>query len=159
MKKRVFSIFTVAVLAITALSCSSDDNGSNTSNEQNKLLGKWDYVQELALDANGNVVSTYNPDNGVCPADIFEFKKNGVLENIDYDFSNSANECDGDIINGTWNISGNTFKITIRGGEESFEIKSLTNDTFEIQRPLSRDEAEEYELNVVALKTIFKKNK
>ncbi|MDM1328863.1 lipocalin family protein [Myroides odoratimimus] len=159
MKKRVFSIFTVAALAITALSCSSDDNGANTSNEQNKLLGKWDYVQELALDASGNVVSTYNEDNGVCPADIFEFKKDGVLQNIDYVFTNNTNECDGDINNGTWNISGNTFKLTIGDGEESFEIKNLTNDTFEVQRPLIRDEAEDYELNVVALKFVFKKSK
>lgn len=159
MKKRVFSIFTMAALAITALSCSSDDNGGSTPNEQNKLLGKWDYVQELALDANGNVVSTYNPDNGVCPSDIFEFKKDGVLQNIDYDFSNNTNECNGDINNGTWNISGNTFKLTIRGEEGSFEVKNLTNDTFEVQRPLTRDEAEEYELNVVALKTVFKKSK
>lgn len=159
MKKRVFSIFTVASLAITVLSCSSDDNGGNTSNEQNKLLGKWDYVQELALDASGNVVSTYNEDNGVCPADIFEFKKDGVLQNIDYVFTNNTNECDGDINNGTWNISGNTFKLTIGDGEESFEIKNLTNDTFEVQRPLTRDEAEDYELNVVALKFVFKKSK
>jgi len=158
--KKIFSILTLSAVAITAVSCSDDDKPAPA--EQNQLLGKWSYMEELALDANGNIVSTYSDDNGECPYDTFEFKNNSVLQNIDYDFSENANECSGNTTNGIWNVTGNTFKLALGEGEDfedSFEIKKLTADTFEIQRPLTREEAEDYELNVVALKFIFKKVK
>ena len=148
----------LSAIAVTAVSCSDDDKPAPT--EQNQLVGKWNYIEELALDANGNVVSTYSDDNGVCPHDTFEFKVGGILQNMDYNFSDNSNECTPDTFNGTWNVTGNTFKLALGEGEDledSFEIKKLTADTFEIQRPLTRDEAEDYELNVVALKFVFKK--
>jgi len=158
--KKIFSMLALSAVAITAVSCSDDDKTAPA--EQNQLLGKWSYMEELALDANGNVVSTYSDNNGECPYDTFEFKNNSVLQNIDYDFSDNANECSGNTTNGIWNVTGNTFKLALGEGEDfedSFEIKKLTADAFEIQRPLSKEEAVDYELNVVALKFVFKKVK
>lgn len=158
--KKIFLMLALSAVAVTAVSCSDDDKPAPA--EQNQLLGKWSYIEELALDANGNVVSTYSDDNGECPYDTFEFKNNGILQNIDYNFSSNANECSGDEINGIWNVTGNTFKLALGEGEDfedSFEIKKLTGDAFEIQRPLTKAEAEDYELNVVALKFVFKKVK
>lgn len=146
----------LSAIAVTVVSCSDDDKPAPA--EQNLLIGKWNYIEELALDANGNVVSTYSDDNGVCPHDTFEFKAGGVLQNIDYNFSDNANECNPDTFNGTWSVTGNTFKLALGEDlEDSFEMKKLTADSFEIQRPLTREEAEDYELNVVALKFVFKK--
>ena len=156
--KKIFSMLALSAITVTAVSCSDDDKPAPA--EQNQLIGKWNYIEELALDANGNVVSTYSDDNGECPHDTFEFKSGGILQNMDYNFSDNASECSGDAINGIWNVTGNIFKLALGEGEdfeESFEIKKLTADTFEIQRPLTREEAEDYELNVVALKFVFKK--
>lgn len=158
--KKIISMLALSAVAVMAVSCSDDDKPAPA--EQNQLSGKWSYMEELALDANGNVVSTYSDDNGVCPHDTFEFKTGGFLQNIDYNRSNNASECSGDTINGTWKVAGNTFKLALGEGEDfedSFEIKKLTADDFEIQRPLTRVEAEDYELNVVSLKFIFKKVK
>lgn len=158
--KKIISMLALSAVAVMTVSCSDDDKPAPT--EQNQLSGKWSYVKELALDANGNVVSTYSDDNGVCPFDTFEFKTGGILQNIDYDFSNNATECSGISTNGIWNVTGNIFKLALGEGEdfeESFEIKKMTADAFEIQRPLAREEAEDYELNVVALKFVFEKVK
>ncbi len=155
MKKTILSLITVCAIGFIAVSCSDDDKPVQT--KQSLLVGKWNYMEELALDANGNVVSTYKEDNGVCPSDIFNFKSDGALQNTDYDFSTNTSECNGQTLNGKWNITGDTFKLALGSEEDSFEIKKLTDNVFEIQRPLTREEEEDYELNVVSLKFVFKK--
>lgn len=155
MKKRILSVIAMGAISLAAFSCSSDDE--TPAVEQNKLLGKWSYVQEVAVDANGNVVSSNNENNGMCPLDIFEFKENNALQQTDYDHSSNASECNGDNINGTYNLNGSNFKLTFSNDEESFEVKKLTAELFEIQRPLNRGEEGDYELNVVALKYVFEK--
>lgn len=131
MKKRVLSFFVLSAIALTTFSCSDDDNQAPA--EQNKLIGKWDYIEELALDADGNVVSTYGVNNGACPLDMFEFLTNGILKQTDYDYSSNANDCEANDINGTWKIEGETLKLTndyTNGQEEIFTIKKLDDTSF-----------------------------
>ena len=93
---------------------------------------------------------------------IFEFLTNGVLKQTDYDYSSNANDCEANDINGTWKIEGETLKLTndyTNGQEEIFTIKKLDDTSFEIQQPLPKDVADEYELNVVSLKYVFNRVK
>ena len=112
----------------------------------------------LALSAIAVTAVSCSDDDKPTPAEQNQLV--GKWNYIDYNFSDNSNECNPDTFNGTWNVTGNTFKLALGEGEDledSFEIKKLTAETFEIQRPLTRDEAKDYELNVVALKFIFKK--
>ncbi len=158
--KKIFSTLALSAIAVTAVSCSDDDKPAPA--EQKQLLGKWNYIEELALDVNGNMVSTDSGENGVCPLDIYDCLSNGSLQHTDYDYSTNSNACSNQILSGTWSINANTFtlKNEFTGEEgEAFEIKKLNNDSFEIQQTLSREDAGNYELNVVSLKYIFKKVK
>jgi len=122
----------LSAIALTTFSCSDDDNQAPA--EQNKLIGKWDYIEELALDADGNVVST----NGACPYDMFDFLTNGILKQTNYDYSTNPNDCEPENVNGTWHTEGETLKL-------------INDDT--------NEQGKVYELNVVSLKYVFKRLK
>ncbi|WP_177762641.1 lipocalin family protein [Flavobacterium sp. I3-2] len=155
MKKMFLSAVVLMISATALLSCSDDDNNSGVTS--NQLNGKWNNLREEALDANGNIVETYIFENGSCPLDINEFKDNGVFVFTEYDYSTNASDCNEEISNGTWSLVDNNFKLNQGGEEFNFQVVKLNATEFEIQKPLSSEDAEDYELNVVTLRYVFKK--
>lgn len=159
MKKMLKPTIVLLSIFTTLLSCSGDENISFSDSSQ--LIGQWNYIREEAIDANGDVVSTYVENNGQCPLDVFDFRDQGVLINTDYDFSTNPNLCSGKVNNESWSISGSTLTLTVstQSGifEHAYEIKKGSSSEMIIQAPLSRAQEEEYELNVVALKHVFRK--
>lgn len=146
----------LVTLSLGILSCSDDDK--NSSSEQNPLVGKWNFISELALDAQGNLVSSDIDDNGSCPLDIYEFLNEGTFNHVDYDYSLEPTNCNPDKYKGTWSITDTTFKLKEDGEDElSFIIVKQTATEFEVQKTLSRNDKGDYELNVVSLKYVFKK--
>lgn len=159
MKRIPFAAIFLIPIAAAFLSCSGDENISFSDSSQ--LIGEWNYIREEAIDANGDVVSTYVENNGQCPLDVFDFREQGVLINTDYDFSTNPNQCSGNVNNETWKMSGSTLTLTFSTPngkfEYAYEIKKGTSSELIIQAPLTKAQEEEYELNVVALKHVFRK--
>ena len=161
MKKNFTPFLGIAMLCFSFAACSNDDDSTSGQNE--KLTGKWIYVQELALDANGKVVSTYNDDNGKCPLDLYDFLSNGTVNQMDYNYSTLESNCKAENVSGKWSIKGNQFTLENKYSgnvdvNSTYKINKLTGDTFEIDEPLPRNLADDYELNVVTLRQVFKKN-
>lgn len=155
-------VLTAVVLLTTAIalvSCTGEE--SNVFLDSNQLIGEWNYINEEALDANGDVVSTYFENNGQCPLDIYDFREQNVLVTTDFDFSTNSSLCSGNVKNETWRISGSTLTLTVSTPNGKFEyaydIKKGTSSEFIIQAPLTKAQEEEYELNVVALRHVFRK--
>lgn len=161
MKRKFLSFLGIAVMALGVVSCGSDDNSSDKGN--NKLVGKWTIMEELALDAKGNVVETDMYDNGACPLDVAEFVAGGIYEVIYYNYGELVSECKSEVEGGSWKVEGDKLKIGLVEGainvEAVFTIKELSDNTLLVDRPMSRDEAEDYELNVVTIRQVFKKVK
>lgn len=161
MKRKFLSFLGVAVMALGVISCGSDDNSSDKGN--NKLIGKWTIMEELALDAKGNVVETDMYDNGACPLDVAEFLVGGFYQNTYYDYSEVASDCKSEVEEATWKVEGDKLKLGFVEGalnvEAVFTIKELSDNTLLVDRPMTRDEAEDYELNVVTIRQVFKKVK
>jgi len=157
MNKKKHYKFGLSLAALLLLSCSGEE--SNIFLDSNELIGEWNYIKEEALDANHNIVSTYFEDNGQCPLDVFDFREQGVLLNTDYDFSTNPNTCSGIVNQETWSISGSTLTLTVSTPngrfEYAYEIKKGTNTEFVIQAPLSKNQKEDYNSEVVALKHFF----
>lgn len=159
MKSKLALVFGIVVMAFGAVSCSSDDSPSTRDN--NKLVGKWTYTEEQALDGKGTLLETTIEDNGACPQDVAEFLPGGVLQNTSYNYSETATTCKPSTTEETWKVEGTKLKITVlEEGEEveiAFTIKELSEKTLLLDIPMSRDDAEEYSENTVTLRKVFKK--
>ena len=145
-------LFAAAILSLTTIACSSDDNKNNETT--NSLIGKWTYEKEEALDANGKVVSTYIPEQlEFCEKDFLEFIADGTY--IDTYFDYYDNKCDSRVSNGIWSLKDNLLTVD---NKSTLTIEFL-EDTFAIERPLSREEYEygDYKLNVIKVRNIYKR--
>lgn len=151
-------LFAAAVLSLTTIACSSDDNKNNETT--NSLVGKWTYEKEEALDANGNVVSTYIPDiYEFCEKDVYEFENNGTYLITQYEYD--SEKCNISIHdNYTWKLEGNVLTV-ITNYRTSTHTITFSGNTAILEAPLSREEYEngDYELNVVKLRTYLNKVK
>jgi|GEM_PF-1514139 len=160
MKNKILSFIAVTAITLTAFSCSDDD--SKTPQETNKLLGKWNFVQEVGLDTEGKVVETYEEDNGACPLDIYNFLENGTFLEDDYNYNTDPDKCENYNDTGKWKMEGDKFTLFFsdeKDDYETFKIKKLTEDTFEIEQFFEEEIPGDWESNVNSLKLVFKKIK
>lgn len=159
MKSKLALVFGIVVMAFGAVSCSSDDSPSTRDN--NKLVGKWSYTEEQALDGKGVLLETTIEDNGVCPQDVLEFLPGGILQSFFYNYSETATTCTPFIVEEAWKVEGTKLKIaTLEEGKEieiALTIKELSEKTLLLDISMSRDEAEDYPENTVTLRKVFKK--
>jgi len=148
-------LFTALIVSLTTLSCSSDDDNNTTTNS---LVGKWTYEKEEALDANGKVISTYIPtEYEFCGKNVLDFQSDGAYVVTQYEYYlNNCNQYTSVI--GTWKLEGNLLTVEFDDEKDSQTVK-FAGDIAEFEAPLSRDQAGDYELNVVKLRTILKKVK
>ncbi|MDR2121748.1 MAG: lipocalin family protein [Flavobacteriaceae bacterium] len=168
MKKILLTALSSIVLCLSFAACSDDDDSTPASSENvilsppnsEKLIGKWVYEKESALDADGKVVSIYFGDK--CPSTVVDFKADGTLVETVYFYDDMKDVCEPDTLNGKWSINGDTFteenKYTEVGeGISKHTIIRLSDDTFEIEAPLPKYLAGDYKPNVVKLQYILKK--
>ncbi|MDR2121749.1 MAG: lipocalin family protein [Flavobacteriaceae bacterium] len=182
MKKILLTALSSIVLCLSFAACSGDDDSTPavtpTPLNSEKLIGKWYHEKELALDANGKVVSVdslnlsyfvnlgpngsfISIDSISCPSSIIDFKADGTWENTHYEYRQG--KCEPEIGNGKWSVNGNTLTVEnndVEEGEEEIEtvaITKLSDDTFEIEIPLSKGFAGDYKPNVVKLRNVYKK--
>ncbi|MDR2121747.1 MAG: lipocalin family protein [Flavobacteriaceae bacterium] len=183
MKKILLTALSSIALCLSFVACSGDDDDSTsvvtpTPPNSEKLIGKWTYVKELALDAGGKVVSVdslnqyyiinFGP-NGVsidsisCSSSIIDFKADGTFVETDYSYNEKKGACIPDTVNGKWSINGDTFTMEnndVEEGEESiviFTIETLSDNVFKIDIPLSKDFASDYKPNVVKLRHVLER--
>ncbi len=161
MKSKLVSFLGFAVIALGVVSCSSDDNSSDIGN--NKLVGKWNETEQLALDAKGKVLETLVEDNGVCPLNNAEYVAGGIIKNNYYNYSEVASNCEANSQEGTWKVEGNKLKLgMVKEGvnvEVVFKISEMSDKVLLLDKPMSRDDADNYPENTVTIRNVFKKVK
>ncbi|MDR2121746.1 MAG: lipocalin family protein [Flavobacteriaceae bacterium] len=172
MKNILLTALSSVVLCLSFVACSGDDDSTPavtpTPPNIEKLIGKWYHEKEVALDANGKVVSVDPEDSedNTCSPSTVDFKADGTYEDVYYSYYELEDNCESYTGNGKWSINGYTFTLEYEGEEEEkdksggsiiYTIIELSDNTFEIETPLSKDIAADYKPNVVKLRQVFKK--
>ncbi len=122
--RNYFVLMMVALFSVTAItSCNGDDDDDPDSPISNSaILGKWNLIHEhYYYKENGKILDEINgvPDY----KEVVEFMSNGKM------YSNM----DGDILYGTYTLSGNTLHVQNVEVDNLVTVKKLTDSRLELE--------------------------
>lgn len=109
-------LFALGIAALFIASCSKDDDGGSI--DKDMLQKKW-YNESTIV----NGITIPYDDHEVCGKDYWEFRSNGVLRVVD------VWNCEEDVEEATWSVSGKKLTISFDGESDSATIKKLTEET------------------------------
>ncbi len=122
--RNYFVLMMVALFGVTSItSCSSDDDDDPDSTISNSaIVGKWNLIYEhYYYKENGKILDETNgvPDY----EEVVEFFSNGKM----------YSKMDGDILNGTYTLSGNTLHVKNIEVDNLVTVKNLTDTRLELE--------------------------
>ena len=98
--KKYFYALMVAVFATMSLAvtgCSKDDDGDTSGN----IVGSWEVVEGLAADMDGQQFEQFREDGSYYEVMVYGVSWSGIFDKPVYSV-------------GTWQLDGNTLKISIK---------------------------------------------